>query len=230
MLGVQVFSALRDLYGRDGAETISGLCGTRVVLAAPDRDTSEWSAESLGRVEVEALAEGVSYDTPRDGVTLSARRDLRSLVLPAEVARLENLSGYLKFPGAWPVARIRLKYKNRAKVAERFEARADGEGVSGSGVRNTGGRCSGYGRRRESGRRWRGLAMVVLPKPLDETRDGSPDSETQPETNGGDGAPAGVDDTAERPGGEATPEESDESGTASAIGGGPGLPGSVECG
>ena len=127
VLGVQVFSALRDLYGRDGAETISGLCGTRVVLAAPDRDTSEWSAESLGRVEVEALAEGVSYDTPRDGVTLSARRDLRSLVLPAEVARLENLTGYLKFPGAWPVARIRLKYKNRTKVAERFVPRAEGE-------------------------------------------------------------------------------------------------------
>ena len=136
VLGVQVFSALRDLYGRDGAETISGLCGTRVVLAAPDRDTSEWSAESLGRVEVEALAEGVSYDTPRDGVTLSARRDLRSLVLPAEVARLENLSGYVKFPGAWPVARIRLRYKERDKVAERFVARA--EGVAGAVVTRAG--------------------------------------------------------------------------------------------
>ena len=134
VLGVQVFSALRDLYGRDGAETISGLCGTRVVLAAPDRDTSEWSAESLGRVEVEALAEGVSYDTPRDGVTLSARRDLRSLVLPAEVSRLENLSGYVKFPGAWPVARIRLKYRARPKVAERFEPRVDNESAGGNGV------------------------------------------------------------------------------------------------
>ena len=74
VLGVQVFSALRDLYGRDGAETISGLCGTRVVLAAPDRDTSEWSAESLGRVEVETLSEGVSYETAHGGVTLSTRR------------------------------------------------------------------------------------------------------------------------------------------------------------
>ena len=127
VLGVQVFSALRDLYGRDGAETISGLCGTRVVLAAPDRDTSEWSAESLGRAEVESLSEGVSYGTPRDGVTLSARRDLRPLVLPAEVARLESLSGYLKFPGAWPVARIRLKYRKRSRVAERFVPKADAE-------------------------------------------------------------------------------------------------------
>ena len=140
VLGVQVFSALRDLYGRDGAETISGLCGTRVVLAATDRDTAEWSAESLGRAEVESLSEGVSYDTgerpgaPRDGVTLSARRDLRSLVLPAEVSRLENLSGYVKFPGAWPVARIRLRYRARPAVAERFVPRVDNESGGGNGV------------------------------------------------------------------------------------------------
>ncbi len=131
VLGVQVFSALRDLYGRDGAETISGLCGTRVVLAAPDKDTSEWSAESLGRVEVEALSESVSYETggrpgaPHGGVSLSTRRDLRPLVLPSEVSRLENLSGYLKFPGAWPVARIGLKYRKRTGVAERFVPKAE---------------------------------------------------------------------------------------------------------
>ena len=125
VLGVQVFSALRDLYGRDGAETISGLCGTRVVLAAPDKDTSEWSAESLGRVEVESLSEGVSYETPHGGVTLSTRRDVRPLVLPAEVARLQNLCGYLKFPGPWPVARIRLRYRARPPMARRFEPRAE---------------------------------------------------------------------------------------------------------
>ena len=84
VLGVQVASALRDLYGRNGAETISGLCGTRVVLAAPDRDTAQWSADSLGRSEVEEVAEGVSYgaDTIRDGVSLTPRRELRALALP----------------------------------------------------------------------------------------------------------------------------------------------------
>ena len=131
VLGVQVFSALRDIYGRDAATTISGLCGTRVVLAAPDKDTSEWAAESLGRAEVETLSEGVSYDTPRDGVTLSTRSDLRPLVLPAEVARLEKLAGYLKFPGAWPVARIRLKYRDRPAVAHRFVPRAEDGGDAG---------------------------------------------------------------------------------------------------
>ena len=125
VLGVQVASALRDLYGRNGAETVSGLCGTRVVLAAPDRDTAQWSADSLGRSEIEEVSEGFSYgaNTIRDGVSLTPRRELRALALPSEIMRLENLSGYLKFPGPFPVASIRLKYVARPKAAERFVPR-----------------------------------------------------------------------------------------------------------
>ena len=125
VLGVQVASALRDLYGRNGAETISGLCGTRVVLAAPDRDTAQWSADSLGRSEVEEVAEGYSYgaNTIRDGVSLTPRRELRSLALPSEIMRLPNLEGYLKFPGPLPIASIRLKYVSRPGTAERFVPR-----------------------------------------------------------------------------------------------------------
>ena len=130
VLGVQVASALRDLYGRNGAETISGLCGTRVVLAAPDRDTAQWSADSLGRSEIEEVAEGFSYgaNTIRDGVSLTPRRELRALALPSEIMRLENLSGYLKFPGPFPVASIRLKYVKRPAAAERFVPR-EGDGT-----------------------------------------------------------------------------------------------------
>ncbi|MXW36274.1 MAG: type IV secretion system DNA-binding domain-containing protein, partial [Chloroflexi bacterium] len=132
VLGVQVASALRDLYGRNGAETISGLCGTRVVLAAPDRDTAQWSADSLGRSEVEEVAEGFSYgaNTIRDGVSLTPRRELRALALPSEIMRLRNLSGYLKFPGPFPVASIRLRYVKRPAAAARFVPR---EGDAGSG-------------------------------------------------------------------------------------------------
>ena len=134
VLGVQVASALRDLYGRNGAETISGLCGTRVVLAAPDRDTAQWSADSLGRSEVEEVSEGFSYgaNTIRDGVSLTPRRELRALALPSEIMRLANLEGYLKFPGPFPVASIRLKYVARPKAAERFVAReTSGAGEAG---------------------------------------------------------------------------------------------------
>ncbi len=125
VLGIQVISALRDLYGRNGAETISGLCGTRVVLAAPDRDTAQWSADSLGRSEVEEIAEGFSYgaSTIRDGVSLTPRRELRPLALASEIMQLESLHGWLRFPGPLPVARIRLNYVARPKAAERFVSR-----------------------------------------------------------------------------------------------------------
>ena len=137
VLGVQVASALRDLYGRNGAETVSGLCGTRVVLAAPDRDTAQWSADSLGRGEVEEVAEGVSYgaNTIRDGVSLTPRRELRALALPSEIMRLPNLRGYLKLPGPFPVAEIQLRYKKRPVAAERFIPRnEDGEADEATGA------------------------------------------------------------------------------------------------
>ncbi|MCY4453613.1 MAG: type IV secretion system DNA-binding domain-containing protein, partial [Immundisolibacterales bacterium] len=149
VLGVQVASALRDLYGRNGAETISGLCGTRVVLAAPDRDTAQWSADSLGRSEIEEVAEGYSYgaNTIRDGVSLTPRRELRALALPSEIMRLPNLEGYLKFPGPLPVASIRLKYVSRPASAERFVPR-DGDGtgtVNEDGVGEEGPAANGDG-------------------------------------------------------------------------------------
>ena len=130
VLGVQVASALRDLYGRNGAETISGLCGTRVVFAAPDRDTAQWSADSLGLSEVEEFAEGVSYgaDPYRDGVTLTPNRELQALALPSEIMRLPNLNGYLKLPGPYPVARIELEYVKRGTVAPWFWNRTRASG------------------------------------------------------------------------------------------------------
>ncbi len=136
VLGIQVFSALRDLYGRNGAETVSGLCGTRVVLAAPDQETARWSAESLGRGEVTEYAQGLSYGASamRDGVSLTQRREMRPLALPSEIMRLENLCGYLKFPGPWPVARIRLPYVKRPKAAESFVPRDDAPLLEGEGA------------------------------------------------------------------------------------------------
>ena len=98
-----------------------------MVLAAPDRDTAQWSADSLGRSEVEEVAEGYSYgaNTIRDGVSLTPKRELRALALPSEIMRLPNLEGYLKFPGPFPVASIRLKYVARPAAAERFVPRKE---------------------------------------------------------------------------------------------------------
>ena len=134
VLGIQVISALRDIYGKNGAETVSGLCGTRVVLSAPDQETAQWSADSLGRGEVEEYTHGMSYgaSTMRDGVSLTQHRQMRPLALPSEIMRLENLHGYLKFPGPFPVASIKLRYVDRPASAERFVAREDDAAAAGT--------------------------------------------------------------------------------------------------
>ena len=64
-------------------------------------------------------------NTVRDGVSLTPRRELRALALPSEIMRLPNLTGYLKFPGPFPVAGIRLKYVKRPTAAERFVPRGE---------------------------------------------------------------------------------------------------------
>ena len=75
VLGVQVASALSATStAATGRRPSPGLCGTRVVLAAPDRDTAQWSADSLGRSEIEEVSEGYTYgaNTIRDGVSAHA--------------------------------------------------------------------------------------------------------------------------------------------------------------
>ena len=133
VLGVQVASALRDLYGRNGAETISGLCGTRVVLAAPDRDTAQWSADSLGRSEVEEVAEGYSYgaNTIRGrGLAHAPARAAGAGAAVGDHAPAQPGGAISSSPGPLPVASIRLKYVARPKAAARFVPR-EGDGAEG---------------------------------------------------------------------------------------------------
>ena len=125
VLGTQVFSELRDIYGREAATTIAGNCNTRLVLNSPDMDTSEWLSESLGRTEVERMEENISYGAAeiRDGVGLSRREQLQKLVLPSDIMRLQPLHGYVKMPHNLPVAKIILKPRRRKTLAPAFIAR-----------------------------------------------------------------------------------------------------------
>ena len=70
-------------------------------------------------------------DPYRDGVTLTPKRELQALALPSEIMRLPNLRGYLKLPGPFPVARFRLKYVKRPKVAPGFVERERPRGDAG---------------------------------------------------------------------------------------------------
>ncbi len=125
VLSVQTIAQLREIYGRDGADAISGLCASRLVFNTPESETADWASKTLGRIEAFDAREGLSYGASeiRDGVSLSKDKTVRPLILDTEIQRLNPLEGYLKFSGNMPVAKIKQVCKEREEVADRFIAR-----------------------------------------------------------------------------------------------------------
>ena len=123
VLGAQVFSEIRDLYGREAAASISGNCNTRLCLSSPDRDTAQWMSDNLGRAVTSHMNEAISYgaETYRDGVSHTKREDVQPIVLPAEIMGLPPLVGFLKMPFGLPVAKVSIKPKGRATIAVGFD-------------------------------------------------------------------------------------------------------------
>lgn len=115
VLGFQSTSQMRENFGKDGAETMSGLCNTMVVLRAPDPDTAEWNARALGEEDVDETRESMSYGVAenRDSMNLSGDRKLRKVVLPTEIMQMEKLTAYVRLPGAFPVSKTKLLPVNR---------------------------------------------------------------------------------------------------------------------
>jgi len=98
VLGIQAQSQLRNIYGQDGAQSLSSVCQTKLILAAADADTAKWYADFLGQQELSRSTEGVSFgaNTIRDGVTVNRQDRIEHLVIPEEILNLRSLQGYLK--------------------------------------------------------------------------------------------------------------------------------------
>jgi len=122
VLGLQVWSAMRDIYGANGAETLSGLARTRVVLSTPDKATADWCSQALGNAERTELQETLSYGAHdmRDGVSLAERNELRPIVLPTEIMSLPDLTGYLRLPQNFPITKFDVKPFSSQKIAKSF--------------------------------------------------------------------------------------------------------------
>lgn len=127
VLGIQAQSQLRDIYGTDGAQSLSSVCRTKLILAAADADTAKWYADFLGRQEMSRSTEGVSFgaNTIRDGVTVNRQDRIEHLVIPEEILNLKSLSGFLKMPEGFPLAKVDVPINTRDARERRFIARQD---------------------------------------------------------------------------------------------------------
>ncbi|MEM9840721.1 MAG: type IV secretion system DNA-binding domain-containing protein, partial [Pseudomonadota bacterium] len=138
VLGIQAQSQLRQIYGPDGAQSLSSVCRTKLILAAADADTAKWYADFLGRQESSRSNENVSFgaNTIRDGVMVARQEKIEHLVIPEEIMNLHSLEGFLKLPEGFPLAKVELPLVIREDIASAFEPRpSDGLLVTRAGHR-----------------------------------------------------------------------------------------------
>ena len=127
VLGLHSFARLQAVYGREGAENLTSLARTKLILATADRKTAEQCAEFIGHREVRQMDEAYAYgsNSLRDASTLTPKKEIAPLVIPDDITNLPALHGFIKFPDGFPAARIILKWRDYPEVARGFEPRQD---------------------------------------------------------------------------------------------------------
>jgi type IV conjugative transfer system coupling protein TraD len=125
VLGLHSIARLQAVYGREGAENLTSLARTKLILATADRKTAETCAEFIGNREVRQMDEAYSYgyNNMRDASTLTPKKEIAPLVIPDDITNLPSLHGFVKFPDGFPAARVVLTFKDYPQVAKGFEPR-----------------------------------------------------------------------------------------------------------
>ena len=127
VLGLHSFARLQAVYGKEGAENLTSLARTKLILATADRKTAEQCSEFIGQREVRQMDEAYAYgaNSLRDATTLTPKKEIAPLVIPDDITDLPSLHGFVKFPDGFPAARIILKWRDYPQVACGFEPRLD---------------------------------------------------------------------------------------------------------
>ncbi len=121
-LGMQDLPQLYAIYGQEFAKTIISSCQTKLLLRVTDGEAAKMMSKLMGQVEVDEKEETFNYglNSHRDGVSVSARRAMRDIVLPSEILTLPDMAGYLMAPGDYPIAKVSYPYVPIQKIAEGF--------------------------------------------------------------------------------------------------------------
>ncbi|NQY97506.1 MAG: type IV secretion system DNA-binding domain-containing protein [Henriciella sp.] len=109
VLGVQDPALVRDRYGADLSQAITGLCRTKVIYGTGNYHNARDCADWIGQAETLRAEQSMTYgpNDVRDAIGVHSRTELTHIVLPEQIFKLEDLHGFLSYPEAFPVASIR---------------------------------------------------------------------------------------------------------------------------
>ena len=120
--GIQNISQLDDIYGSHTRKTMISLYNTKLLFRSPDSETAQSLSKLIGEQEVLEHKQGISFGAHqmRDGVSLNEHTQIKPIVPYTEIMNLPDLSAFIKLPGDYPVARIKLKPINLPAKNEVF--------------------------------------------------------------------------------------------------------------
>lgn len=122
--GTQSIAQLKRIYGHQMAQSCIDLFNTRLFFRSNDSETTHWISKTLGDSEIEETQENISYgaNTIRDGVSLNHTKRIKPIVMPSEIASLENLECYIKYPEGFPIAKLQVSYKELVSKSLSYSA------------------------------------------------------------------------------------------------------------
>lgn len=108
VIAFQSIAQLRQAYGPEGAEIVTGQTATQLFMAVGDGATAKWTVDLIGSAEVEnQRASEALGDDPKARGSIAIHRERKTLILDSEVTNLPIGQGFLRLSG-YPIARVRI--------------------------------------------------------------------------------------------------------------------------
>jgi hypothetical protein len=117
VIGTQMISQLNNIYGREVSKTLTGLCGTKIVMCIPEPETAKYMSGFLGEKEEISASEAISYgaNTMRDGVNIAQKIEKKQTVPYSEIMKLKPGEAFIGFSGVSTVTKTTFKLHKTAK-------------------------------------------------------------------------------------------------------------------
>jgi len=120
--GLQSTAQLDRIYGKDSAQVLRACFRNLLVLgiSRTDPDTADELSRALGEREVRQIEDSRSSGDAGNSRSLSVRQFSERAVMPAEIAALPDLTGYLALAGDVPIRKVKLVPQLREMVTEPY--------------------------------------------------------------------------------------------------------------
>jgi type IV secretory pathway TraG/TraD family ATPase VirD4 len=118
ILGLQTVSQFYETYGKYGGETMLDLPQTKIIMRLTNPETANWASELIGSRHILRKNESESSGK-QQSTSISDQHATEQAILPSQIQKLENLTGYIKMPGS-DVYKFKQEYKGREEIAEAF--------------------------------------------------------------------------------------------------------------